>query len=80
MNHKIHRRAQENSPVPRPLLFLDFTSLKVEFEMKDRTDTLEIGIAGPDFSLSAANHDGIFNLGGFLGQGPLILEFLRGTW
>ncbi|MFY9675295.1 MAG: hypothetical protein WCB53_17860 [Terriglobales bacterium] len=50
--------------------------------MKDRTDTLEIGSKAPDFSLSAANCDGAFMLGGFLAQGqsPLILEFLRGTW
>jgi peroxiredoxin len=50
--------------------------------MKDRTDTLEIGSQAPDFSLSAANRDGTFSLGGLLaqGQGPLILEFLRGTW
>jgi peroxiredoxin len=48
--------------------------------MKDRTDTLEIGSKAPDFSLSAANREGMFKLGSFLGQGPLILEFLRGTW
>jgi len=48
--------------------------------MKDRTDTLEIGSKAPEFSLSAANRDGTFNLGNLLAQGPLILEFLRGTW
>lgn len=48
--------------------------------MKDRTDTLEIGSKAPDFSLSAANREGAFTLGGFLAQGPLIFEFLRGTW
>ena len=78
-------------PVPRPLLFLNFTSLKVDLgcdstenfnmaNMKDRTETLEIGSKAPDFSLSAANREGVFSLGGFLAQGPLILEFLRGTW
>ncbi len=46
----------------------------------NRTDTLEIGSKAPDFSLSAANREGMFSLGGFLDQGPLILEFLRGTW
>jgi hypothetical protein len=30
------------SPVPHPLLFLISTSLKVELNMKDRTETLEI--------------------------------------
>jgi peroxiredoxin len=46
----------------------------------NRTDTLEIGSKAPDFSLSAANRDGTFSLDGFLEHGPLILEFLRGTW
>jgi len=48
--------------------------------MKDRTDTLEIGSNAPDFALSAANREGEFRLGGFLEEGALILEFLRGTW
>jgi len=48
--------------------------------MKDRTETLEVGSVAPDFSLSAANREGTFSLGSFLKQGPLILEFLRGTW
>jgi hypothetical protein len=48
--------------------------------MTNRTDTLDIDSRAPDFSLPAANRDGIFTLGGLLAQGPLILEFLRGTW
>ncbi len=48
--------------------------------MKNRTDTLEIGSTAPDFSLPAANRDNEFTLVGFLEHGPLILEFLRGTW
>ena len=48
--------------------------------MKDRTDTLQIGSVAQDFSLSAANREGSFTLGSFLTQGPLIFEFLRGTW
>ncbi|MGA9472774.1 MAG: hypothetical protein WBV36_09940 [Terriglobales bacterium] len=48
--------------------------------VKDRTETLAIGSKAPDFSLSAANREGVFSLGGLLAQGPLILEFLRGTW
>ena len=67
-------------PVPHPLLFRVPTSLKVELNMKDRTETLEIGSSAPDFSLAAANRDGVFTLGGFLKHGPVILEFLRGTW
>jgi peroxiredoxin len=61
-------------------LFPISTSLKVEFNMKDRTETLEVGSRAPDFSLGAANREGTFTLGGLLAQGALILEFLRGTW
>ncbi|MGA9530029.1 MAG: hypothetical protein WBS24_18085 [Terriglobales bacterium] len=48
--------------------------------MQSRTETLEVGARAPDFSLAAANRDAVFTLGGLLAQGPLILEFLRGTW
>jgi len=48
--------------------------------MRNRTETLEIGSRAPEFSLGAANGKGAFTLGGLLAQGPLILEFLRGTW
>jgi peroxiredoxin len=48
--------------------------------MRKRTETLVIGSSVPDFSLAAANRDGVFSLSGFLAQGTLILEFLRGTW
>ena len=48
--------------------------------MKNRTETLEVGSRAPDFSLGAANREGTFTLAGFLAQGTLILEFLRGTW
>jgi peroxiredoxin len=61
-------------------LFLISTSHRVELNMQNRTDTLEIGSRAPDFSLGAANREGTFTLGGLLGQGKLILEFLRGTW
>jgi len=75
-----HRIAQQAIPVPYPLLFLISTWLKVELKMKNRTETLEIGSRAPDFSLGTANREGTFTLGGLLAQGPLILEFLRGTW
>jgi hypothetical protein len=68
------------SPVPHLLLFLISTSLTVESNMQNRTDTLEIGSRAPDFSLGAANREGAFTLGGLLAEGTLILEFLRGTW
>jgi hypothetical protein len=61
-------------------LFQISTSLKVELNMKNRTETLEIGSLGPDFSLGAANREGTFTLGRMLAEGALILEFLRGTW
>jgi len=67
-------------PEPRPLLFPIPTSHRVELNMKDRTETLQIGSSAPDFSLAAANRDGVFSLGGFLKHAPVILEFLRGTW
>jgi len=48
--------------------------------MKNRTDTLEVGSLAPEFSLQAANREGMFTLDGMLAQGTLVLEFLRGTW
>jgi peroxiredoxin len=48
--------------------------------MKERTETLAIGDRAPDFTLPAANRDGTFSLSQWLQRGPLILEFLRGTW
>ena len=67
-------------PVPHPLLFPISTSLKVELNMKHRTETLEIGSRAPDFSLGAATREGTFTLAGLVAQGALVLEFLRGTW
>ena len=48
--------------------------------MQSRTETLEIGTRAPKFSLRAANREGEFTLKDFLARGPLILEFLRGSW
>jgi peroxiredoxin len=61
-------------------LFLISTWLKVKLKKKNRTETLEIGSRAPDFSLGAANREGIFTLGSLLARGALVLEFLRGTW
>ena len=66
--------------VPLSLLFGYWASLKVRIEMKNRTDTLEVGAVAPEFSLLAANREGTFALGGMLAHGTLVLEFLRGTW
>jgi hypothetical protein len=49
-------------------------------QMQDRTQTLAIGSPAPDFTLSAANLPGSFRLSEILRQGPVIVEFLRGTW
>ena len=48
--------------------------------MLDHTETLKVGARAPEFSLDAANRDGILTLSGFLKRAPLILEFMRGTW
>jgi peroxiredoxin len=49
--------------------------------MQDRTETLEIGSRAPEFALPSANREGSsFSLSTMLGSGPVIVEFLRGTW
>jgi peroxiredoxin len=48
--------------------------------MQNRTETLGIGSRAPDFSLTAANNEGVFSLSNLRARGPVILEFLRGTW
>jgi hypothetical protein len=62
------------------LVVLEFFLPYSRFRVKDCTDNLRIGSRAPDFSLEAANRDGKFSLAGFLERGPVILEFLRGTW
>ncbi len=48
--------------------------------MKNRTETLQVGSQAPEFSLTAANRQGVFTLSWFLARGPVVLEFIRGTW
>ncbi len=48
--------------------------------MQNRTEILAVGDRAPDFMLPAANREGIFSLSGARQHGPVILEFLRGTW
>jgi peroxiredoxin len=48
--------------------------------MRESTETLQIGDRAPDFALQAANREGDFSLREHLQRGPVILEFLRGTW
>jgi len=48
--------------------------------MKNQTDTLGLGSIAPVFTLPAANRTGTFSLADMLRRGPLIVEFMRGTW
>jgi len=48
--------------------------------MQNRTETLDVGSRAPEFSLRSANREGEFTLSALLLEGPLIIEFLRGTW
>jgi len=63
-----------------PDLALGPSLFYIRDRMQNRTDTLEVGWRAPQFSLGAANREGIFSLSGLLAQGKLVLEFLRGTW
>jgi peroxiredoxin len=49
-------------------------------QMPDFSSTLRLGDRAPDFTLPAANRPGNISLGDLLGAGPVIVEFLRGTW
>lgn len=44
------------------------------------SDTLNLGDAAPKFRLNAANRPETSDLQDLLQRGPLIVEFLRGTW
>lgn len=48
--------------------------------MLDHTETLQVGSRAPEFTLEAANREGVLTLSGFLRRGVLIADFLRGTW
>jgi len=48
--------------------------------MKNVTETLGIWSQAPEFSLTAANRQGEFSLAELRVRGPVIMEFLRGTW
>ncbi len=39
-----------------------------------------IGERVPDFTLQAANRDEEISLQNLLARGPVVIEFLRGTW
>ena len=63
-----------------PLLFCFRRYLRVDSRMQNRTETLGLGSRAPDFSLGAANREGNFSLLTLREPGPVIVEFLRGTW
>jgi len=44
------------------------------------SQTLRIGDRAPEFTLAAANRSEAYSLPQVLARGPVILEFLRGTW
>ncbi len=48
--------------------------------MPDESSTLRVGDRAPEFALAAANREGMFSLAGAMQSGPVVLEFLRGTW
>jgi len=54
--------------------------------MKDRTESLRVGDRAPEFSLATANRAGALKVGDRISlsqltaRGPVIVEFLRGTW
>ncbi len=54
--------------------------------MSRPSDTLKVGDRAPEFKLLAANMTNVvgtaleLRLERLLGKGPLVLEFLRGTW
>ena len=48
--------------------------------MTTETDTLRVGDGAPEFTLGAADHDRRYSLSELISRGPVIVEFLRGTW
>jgi hypothetical protein len=65
--------------LPLPVLFRHREYLTLAL-VQNRTETLEVGSKAPNFSLTAANCEGIFSLAEMLKAGPVLVEFLRGTW
>jgi hypothetical protein len=63
-----------------PALFTAYSLPYIQNEMADRTETLTVGLQAPEFSLTAANREGIFSLAALRAKGAVVLEFLRGTW
>jgi peroxiredoxin len=47
--------------------------------MQKETTTLKVGDQAPDFSLPS-NRGDVQSLGQYVGRGPVLLAFHRGTW
>jgi len=47
---------------------------------KSATDTLKLSDVAPSFTLNAANQPESYDLKHLLKRGPVIIDFLRGTW
>jgi hypothetical protein len=63
-----------------PLLSLFLPCFTVSQQMAETSTTLRLNDLAPDFTLGAANTSATYCLSEFLRQGPIVLEFLRGTW
>jgi hypothetical protein len=48
--------------------------------MAETSTTLKLNDLAPDFALAAANTSASYRLSEFVKQGPVVIEFLRGTW
>jgi hypothetical protein len=48
--------------------------------MASKSETLQVGDRAPEFMLLAANLPQAISLKTLLESGPVIVEFLRGTW
>ncbi len=48
--------------------------------MAQQSSTLSTGSRVPEFTLAAANGGQTVSLAELLQRGPLVIEFLRGTW
>jgi peroxiredoxin len=44
------------------------------------SSTLNVGDPAPEFTLTSANEMGDVSLAKLLQRGPVVVEFLRGTW
>jgi len=69
----------EGSPLASALVLAQAVPYS-RLKMQNITETLGIGSRAPEFKLSVANREGTLALSSLLGQGPVIVEFLRGTW